>query len=55
MRLVSNSAMNKLDETKLSNKYIIYMANNKEKVWEQFPDTFGGKRVFLFCFQILDK
>ena len=26
----------------------ILRAKNREKVWEQFPDTFGEKRFFEF-------
>ena len=37
-----------IDETKneIQNKIQILLANNREKVWEQFPDTFWGTRFF---------
>ena len=45
--------MRKLWETKIK-KRCKKRANNKEKVWEQFPDTLLGKRFFQF-FRILER
>ena len=39
--------MNKLDEQKVGKNREQIGAKNRENVWEEVPDTFGG-----FCFRV---